>query len=202
MAELPVSVDLEAYQEDEALIARIRAGEQDAWTVLVKKYARVVISAVSHAGVHGHDVDDLSQEAWFLAFRRLDQLKDPQRFCSWLRKIAYYRARQYVGTRYGRAGYDDEAIGSHLDSLEGREPAPHVVMMRELQREQIAEVFGKMPPRHVRFLTRCDLEGASYLDLVAEEGVPMGTVKRVLHRARKNFEKICRKKAEGLVQFL
>ena len=69
---------------DKDLVARVRAGDFSAYRELVEKYKNTVYGlAISH--VRDFDLaEDLAQEAFIRGFYRLDSLKDPNRFKSWL----------------------------------------------------------------------------------------------------------------------
>ena len=86
---------------DEALIRRAREGDRSSREALARRWlARAYGAALSITG-HAADAEDVVQEAFYRAFRRLDGLKDPKRFGPWLLQIVRNAARD-LHRRAGR----------------------------------------------------------------------------------------------------
>ena len=79
---------------DEELVARCNQGSQDAFRLLVDRHWASVVRTVSSLLGDPDDVEDAAQEAFILACRRLDDLKDPGKFPAWLHTIARNAARK------------------------------------------------------------------------------------------------------------
>ena len=77
--------------EDGDLVRAARAGDESAFTRLYERYARIV-HAVLLARAARQDVEDLVQDVFLTAWRRLDDLRDPAAFGGWLTMIARNRA--------------------------------------------------------------------------------------------------------------
>ena len=77
--------------EDGNLVRSARAGDESAFTRLYERYGRVV-HALLLARVTAQDVEDLVQDVFLTAWRRLDDLRDPAAFGGWIAMIARNRA--------------------------------------------------------------------------------------------------------------
>src|SRR5687767_3721083 len=77
--------------EDGHLVRAARAGDESAFTRLYDRYARIV-HAVLLARVARQDVEDLVQDVFLTAWKRLDDLRDPAAFGGWIAIIARNRA--------------------------------------------------------------------------------------------------------------
>lgn len=84
---------------DEQLVELVRRGERDAFGQLYDRYAGLVRSICFEATGDVTCAQDLSQEVFLSAFRKLDKLKDPKCFCAWLIGIARLSGRQWRRTR-------------------------------------------------------------------------------------------------------
>jgi RNA polymerase sigma-70 factor, ECF subfamily len=77
--------------EDGRLVSAARDGDRSAFERLYDRYARVVHGLLL-ARARAEDVEDLVQEVFLTAWRRLDRLRDPAAFGGWLMMIARNRA--------------------------------------------------------------------------------------------------------------
>jgi len=74
---------------DAQLVARCRAGDQEAWVVLVDRYARYVHAIVVRVyRLDSHDAEDVFQEVFARAFERLDTLRDGDALRPWIAQTA------------------------------------------------------------------------------------------------------------------
>ena len=74
---------------DDQLVARCRAGDQQAWEALVDRYARYVHAIVVRVyRLDSHDAEDVFQEVFARAFERLDTLRDGDALRPWIAQTA------------------------------------------------------------------------------------------------------------------
>ena len=66
------------------LLSHCIDGNQQAWDELVERYSRLVFSIALKSGLTASDADDVMQNVFITVLRRLDSLRDPERFSSWL----------------------------------------------------------------------------------------------------------------------
>jgi len=81
-------------REDDALVSAARDGDRAAFGRLYDRYARMV-HGILLARVPPREVDDLVQEVFLLALRKLHSLRDESRFGAWLGTITRNRANDY-----------------------------------------------------------------------------------------------------------
>src|SRR5215510_14967787 len=81
-------------REDEALVSAARGGDRAAFGLLYDRYARMV-HGILLCRVPPREVDDLVQEVFLLALRKLDSLRDVSRFGAWLGTITRNRANDH-----------------------------------------------------------------------------------------------------------
>lgn len=86
-----------ADQDDPALIEMCLAGSQDAWTELVRRYSRLVYSIALKSGLDDDGAADVVQDVFTIVLRRLESLRDTERFSAWLITTSHresWRARK------------------------------------------------------------------------------------------------------------
>jgi RNA polymerase sigma-70 factor (ECF subfamily) len=85
---------------DSTLVRRARAGSDEAFNVLVRRWERKIYSHLAHLTARPDDAFDLCQEVFVSAYTRLGQLRDPERFGPWLFQIAHNTAHSYFRRRH------------------------------------------------------------------------------------------------------
>lgn len=86
-------------QLDAIAVRRILRGDRDAFADLVRRYAGLVFSVAMGCGLRIEDAEDVTQDAFALAYRRLGTLRTPDSFRSWLCRITARRAQSVRGRR-------------------------------------------------------------------------------------------------------
>ena len=76
--------DITEGLDDAALLRACLAGDQDAWTLLVTRYTRLVYSIALKSGLNEDDAGDVVQNVFTIVLRRLESLQQPDRFSAWL----------------------------------------------------------------------------------------------------------------------
>ena len=81
------------------LVRRVRRGEEDAFTGLVRAYLRPAYTIALSVVGRPADAEDIAQEAFLKAFQSLDTCREPGRFAAWLFQIVRNRARNFLDSR-------------------------------------------------------------------------------------------------------
>jgi RNA polymerase sigma factor (sigma-70 family) len=170
---------------DEDLIGRIRAGDREAYGVLVARYQGHVYGlAVSLVG-RWAEAQDIAQETFIRAYAHLDRLRRPERFAAWLRRVAFSVAMNWI--RAHRPERFRRLEGRvDLDTLEIPDftpGPPEVVERRELARVVLAAV-AELPSKYRVPLTMFHMDGLSYRKVADFLDIPLGTAQSLVHRAR------------------
>lgn len=157
--------------DDAALVKEAREGDEHAFALLYRRYARV-IHGLLLARVPGVDVEDLVQEVFVTAWSRLHMLRDPAAFGGWLSAIARNRA-----TDYHRQAVEETVIPPGLAAPGG--PAAlaeaHDVLM----------VIRSLPEAYRDTLVLRLVEGMSGPEIAERTGLTAASVRVNLHRGMK-----------------
>lgn len=81
---------------DADLVARCRAGEAAAWSLLVRRYQRLVFTVPRRAGLDSDDAADVFQHTLTRLYEHLDRLEDPARVRAWLVTTARHETLRFL----------------------------------------------------------------------------------------------------------
>ncbi len=174
--------------EQGRLIERVLAaqcGDSEAFGELATRYERAIYStALRRLGNHA-EAQELVQEVFVQAFRKIGQLRDPARFGGWLRSITVRMAINRAVRRSPDLATDPEALSSSC--VEEETP-----LDRALARERRTQVRAGL--NRLRRLDRDTLvafyfDNQSLVEMSDAFHSPVGTIKRRLHVARKRLAK-------------
>jgi RNA polymerase sigma-70 factor (ECF subfamily) len=179
------------HRDDSHLIALSVRGDRAAFGVLVHRHQDRLYQTAYRLLGNSADAQDVVQDAFLNAFQSLHQFKGNARFFTWLYRIAVNSAismRRRDARLAGRraAVTADSGGGStHVephDESDGSRPDTALERAEDEQRLQTA--LGALTPEHRTVLVLKEIEGRKY-EMIAEIlGVPIGTVRSRLHRAR------------------
>ena len=173
---------------EEGLLRRVRAGDTEAFGVLVERHMR---RAYVHAlGIVGsrEDARDLSQEAFARAFGARHTL-DPERpFYAWLYQILRRLCFNFLRDRSTRTRLLEEAAPDWLVVTDDARAAhPALDVEREDLRRRVGVAIDMLPPREREVLVLKEFEDLKYREIADLLGIPIGTVMSRLYAARKRL---------------
>jgi RNA polymerase sigma factor (sigma-70 family) len=128
------------------------------------------------------DAPDAAQETLIVVLRRLGDLREPAAFFGWVRMIAVREA-----VRVARVSA--RTMAAELTEV----PAPGDPLLAA----DIRDVLRRLSPEHRAVLTLRDLEGLDEQTAGEQLGVPVGTVRSRLFRARRSFAQAWRTEGSG-----
>ena len=172
-----------AALEDELLAVRCQLGEPAAMDALVERWHPALWRYVRRLSASDDAAADVVQDTWLRVLRALPRLRDPARLRAWLFGIARRALMDALRGRYAadaRALPDDPDAGPPDDA-----DAPDDAWERAESRALVHEALARLPLVEREVLVLFHLEALSLAQLAEVLGVPLGTVKSRLHRARR-----------------
>lgn len=170
-----------AHHDDEnALVEQARAGNCAAFEQLYRRNRDRVYGALWR--LSGGDpglAEDLLQEAFVRAWRKLDSFRGDSRFTTWLHRLAVNVALSDRRTRVKRVEKETTLEGAAERTISG---AKDVYMGDRMDLEQ---AIATLPERARSVLVLYDIEGYSHAEVAEITGMAVGSSKAQLHRARK-----------------
>ena len=176
---------------DVDLIQRVLDGDQDAFTTLVNKYQKSVHALVWRKIGDFHIAEELTQDVFLKAYKRLSTLKRPEQFPGWLYVIAtrhcfsWLRKKQVPTRSLDAMPIDEleEICYAHYEADRGETVAI------EQRRELVKRLLKKLPESERTVVTLFYLAEMSGEEISQFLGVSPNTVRSRLHRARQRLEK-------------
>ncbi|PYR76653.1 MAG: sigma-70 family RNA polymerase sigma factor [Acidobacteria bacterium] len=159
--------------EDGRFVRAARAGDQLAFERLYDRYARIVHGLLL-ARVPANDVDDLVQDVFLTAWRRLDDLRDPAAFGGWIAMIARNRALDFH-----RRSADEVSLP---DDLPARGETGALA-----EANAILDVIRRLPEAYRDTLVLRLVEGLSGPEIAERTGLTAASVRVNLHRGMKQL---------------
>ncbi len=173
-------------EDDHRLIRKATAGDPDAFSLLVERYQQRVFKLISRMVGNREQVEDLVQEVFLKAYRKIDSFRFESSFFTWLYIIAVNTCRNHYRrfepfTVPVDPDPDDDVPGVVLRSqFELPDDAAH----REEMALAVRDALESLPADHREVLVMCDLEGLGYQEIAEVLGIPIGTVRSRIFRAR------------------
>lgn len=173
-----------SWDEVTILVDRAKGGDRAAFGELVTRFqAAVQASALSHTR-DAVEAQDLAQEVFVHAMRKLPQLRDPRCFGGWLRRIT---TRMAIN-RATRRGPVYGAAPESLAEIPGRSRNPDDRLVLREQATELRAGLRKLNPLDRATLEAFYFRGHSLRKMARDFEVPTGTIKRRLHVARKRLK--------------
>ncbi|WP_370980232.1 RNA polymerase sigma factor [Agaribacterium sp. ZY112] len=177
-----------------SLITAARRGDSSAFTELVSLQQNKLRAFIAARTYLAHDVDDIAQESFVLAFNKLDELEDSASFSAWLCGIAHNLLRNH----HRKQRRMEPSCPSRLEALIDEQE-------QELDERELESYHGtalracllKLSHEAQELIRMHYLQGWAVKELTEKLGVKHSTVTMRLHRARQWLKDCIKSAAEG-----
>ena len=168
--------------QDAELMARVRAGDRDAFADLVDRHKDAVVNYLTRLAGDRDRAEDLAQETFLRLFRSAGSYTEQGFLRAFLFRIATNLVRSEE-----RRERRLRVLWPFLGGRDHDEPsAPSGLLLQELHR-QVAGAVAKLPLRYRVPLVLHEIEGWTYADIAQELSCREGTVKSRIHRGRQHL---------------
>ncbi|MBI4336925.1 MAG: sigma-70 family RNA polymerase sigma factor [Chloroflexi bacterium] len=174
--------------DEQDLITQSKDGGLDAFNQLVLQYQGLVYNLSFRMLGDQATAQDLTQEVFISAFRHLDSFHGGN-FRAWLLRIAANACRDYLRSAHVRHNVSLEAMTNDpasdpVSMLPSKSASPEEYVLRRELAAVLQKGLRTLPKEQRLALVLVDVQGFSYEDAAVALGVPVGTVKSRLSRAR------------------
>lgn len=173
----------------EGLVERCRERDESAWRELYDAHFEFVHRVAYRLGTPTAELDDVVQDVFTIAYRRLDQF-EAGRFTTWLYRIC----ANVVSARH-RHRRVRRVFASLLPWV--ATPAPTEAPGRAVERDQtsraVQQILERMTPKKREVLVLFELEALPAREIAERLGCPEATVFTRLHHARREFKDLARR---------
>jgi RNA polymerase sigma-70 factor, ECF subfamily len=168
------------------LVTLARAGDRAAFGELVERVQPAVYALALARLRNAHEAQELTQEVFIHAMQKLDQLRDPHCFLSWLRQITVRMAINRLTRRGHLFGAEPEVLANAPAAVD----SPLDEIVRAEDRAEVLTGLTRLKGLDRDTLEAFYLHGRSLKQMSRDFDTPVGTIKRRLHVARKRLRKL------------
>ena len=195
----------DAFRSDVDRVHAARQGDLQAFNDLVLAYQDGLYQWVYYLVGDSAQAEDLTQSVFLTAYEKLHTFRGDS-FRAWLFRIARNRSYDLLRRRRSHpmisldqtASEDDDR--EMLDNLPDEAPDPEKLVERREQKQAIQLLLDRLPADHRHALELVDMNELDYQEAAFVLGIPMGTLKSRLARARAKFSDLA--VASGLLPVL
>jgi RNA polymerase sigma-70 factor (ECF subfamily) len=177
---------------DQEVVAQARQGRETAFRELIGRYQRPVFSLIYRLVRDREKAEDLAQDTFIKVLNALDRYDPSFKFSSWIFKIAHNTALDQLrkkqpetlsldGSPHARTA--DEIEASTFSAISSDENPEEYTSHREMG-EEIEKALAGVRVEYRTAIILWHVEGRPYEEIAEIMGVPLGTVKTYIHRAR------------------
>lgn len=176
-----------ARQDEQQLISRAQRGDTAAFEVLVAHHAQLVYNLALRTLQDAQEAEDVAQEAFVRAWRGLPRFRAEARFQTWLYRIVtnlcYNRLPRL---RQALAALPQEVVELLPDNRQRVETA----VIAQERHQHLFQAIDELPESYRMLITLRHLQQLSYDEIAEVTGLPLGTVKTGIFRARQQLRQV------------
>jgi RNA polymerase sigma-70 factor (ECF subfamily) len=182
--------------DEGALVAGLRAGDEDAFVTLVRRYQPALLR-LAEATVGSQAVaQEVTQDTWVAVMRGVDRFEGRSSFKTWLFRILVNRART-AATREHRAGRAEAIDDERFDATGAWATPPEPWADRVEDRldaaqlaDRVQSLLAHLPEAQREVVVLRDIDGVSAVDVAKVLGITDGNQRVLLHRARARLRQL------------
>jgi len=167
---------------DRALISKVLEGDMESFTQLIRQHERLVVHMIGRLVKSTEDKEELCQDVFLKVHDKLKEFNYQSKLSTWIATIAYRHAINYMRKKRiplselrEDEGFKERFIAD--DNLEDE------LADRDIE-EKVMNYIDQLPSHYRTIITLYHVEGMSYPEIGEVTGMPEGTVKNYLFRAR------------------
>lgn len=173
-------------QNDETLVLLTLAGKKEAYESLVVRYQQAAIKEAVFITKNRHLAEDAAQDAFVSGWIKLDKLREPSKFGSWILQIVRNCA---VNTVRNMRSFLPVEMAENTEIFCVPENDPAQIYALQEKRDELKRNIQKLPCRVKEIICLHYFEDLSVVQIAERLGISEGTVKWQLHDGRKRIRK-------------
>jgi len=165
---------------DRELVKQVRRGECEAYAELFQKHYNYIYVICLSMVRNPQDAEELAQEMFVLAYLKLDQLRNPDRFFPWLKKMAHNRSRNYAQRTKAKI------VQIPLSGIQRESVAPDGELLRRELMDAIMEAIQALSAKD-RAVVQARIDGLNHAEISERLGISVQASISRLYRARRKL---------------
>jgi RNA polymerase sigma-70 factor (ECF subfamily) len=185
------------------VIESCKAGDEKAFAEIVLHRQKKVFNIAYRMLGNLEEAKDLAQEVFISVFSSIKDLKEEIKFDAWLTQITLNHCRNRLKYLKRRQYFNSDSLDDPIETEEGNVPKaiydpsdnPETLYKKKMIQQFIQRGLLELKEDQRELLVLRDLQGFSYEEMGELLGLPGGTIKSKLHRARMDLKGILEKSA-------
>ena len=169
------------FDENE-IVNRILKNDLRAFELLVKQYEKLVFFVIHRLVQDKQNKEDICQEVFIKIHHSLPSFRFQSKLSTWIARIAYLTAVNYVKSNKRRLQYE---YPENIDKYYFTDDNPERELIKKTTAVYVNYLIEQMPHQYKTVLTLYHLKQFSLTEIKEITGIPEGSVKSYLFRARK-----------------
>lgn len=172
--------------DERTLIDRCRAGDDTAFGELVDRYKDLVYAVVYRMVPDRSQTDDIAQDVFLKVHRGLPYFRGEARLSTWIFRIVQNVCTQARGRRA-----HERSVHPGRSGQRPPEPGAADGAFADLElRDRLDKAIAQLPEQYQLLVAAHYLKGVQYEALAEALGLPLGTVKTHLYRAKRRLREL------------
>lgn len=168
--------------DDKALVSRIISGDVQAFRQLIQQHERLVSHMIGRLVRQEEDREELCQDVFMKVHEKLGEFTYQSKLSTWIATIAYRHAINHL--RKKKIEVSDIPDEDRFTASFVAESNPEAIMEDQEQEEMVLKLLEYLPIQYKTVLTLFHIDNMNYQEIGEVTGMPEGTVKNYLFRAR------------------
>jgi RNA polymerase sigma-70 factor (ECF subfamily) len=185
------------------VIESCKAGDEKAFAEIVSQRQKKVFNIAYRMLGNLEEAKDLAQEVFISVFKSIKDLKEEVKFDGWLTQITLNHCRNRWKYLKRRQYFNSDSLDDPIETEEGNMPRafcdpsdnPETLYEKKMIQQFIQRALLKLKEDQRELVVLRDLQGFSYEEMGELFGLPEGTIKSKLHRARMDLKGILERSA-------
>ncbi len=180
------------------VIENCKAGDEKAFAEIVLYRQKKVFNIAYRMLGNSEEAKDLSQEVFISVYESIKDLKEEIKFDAWLTQITLNHCRNRWKYLKRREYFNSDSLDDPIEAEDGSVPRalydpsdnPEILLEKKMVQQLVQGGLLKLKEDQRELLVLRDLQGYSYEEMGETLGLPEGTIKSKLHRARMDLKEI------------
>jgi RNA polymerase sigma factor (sigma-70 family) len=168
--------------DDRTLVGKVLDGDIQAFRILIRQNERLVLHMIGRLVKNTEERDELCQDVFLKVHEKLGEFSFQSKLSTWIATIAYRNAVNHLRKR--RMLFTELPDEDSMTRLFVEPDNPESIASEKDMDEFVFRLIDGLPPQYKLILNMYHMEDLSYQEISQITGMPDGTVKNYLFRAR------------------
>ena len=170
---------------DKDLVKKVLGGDTNAFRHIIQQSEGLVAQMVSRMIIHAEDRKDIVQDIYMKAFHKLAEFRFQSKLVTWIGRIAYNTCINWMEKKKLYLPGDLHDDMHDMPGVADKRNSSEAVMMQKELSGILKKTLDELPPVYQTLVVMYHQEELSYADMMEITGLPEGTIKNYLFRARR-----------------